>query len=396
MSLGAPRTFLVGLASAAVAAGLLMPGAAQARSSKVPIPPGATALTVTGQGHGHGHGMSQYGAKAAAERGVSRDAILSFYYPGTQKGSAGGTIRVLVSTRRVLTVKNQKALRVKVVGGRTHRLAKVKPARARSATLWRAVPAGSRTKVQWKKAGGWRTWKTVRGEVEFSAGQKPVRLKAGRDSGSYRGVLRSARPRAGSTDRDIVNRVPLEAYVRGVVALEMPASWARNAVQAQAVTARSYAAYERATTNRGHFDVYDTVRSQVYGGAGAEHPLSDAAVRATRGQVRTYRGAVAFTQFSASNGGWMLANSAVPYLRSGKDSYDPVRAWTVTIPMSAVAARFGSTYPLARVSVNTYPAAGGWVDTVTLTGTNGRTNTVSGETFRAWAGLKSANFRITS
>lgn len=395
MSLGAPRRYLAGLASAAVAATLLVPIAAHARSSTVPVPAGASSLTVSGQGHGHGHGMSQYGAKVAAERGLGREAILKFYYPGTRQGSAGGTIRVLLSTRKVLTVRNQRALRLTVVGGRTHKLAHVKPAKARRATSWRAVPVGTRTKVQWKRAGGWRTWKTVRNDVEFSAGRQPVRLKAGRDSGSFRGALRSARPHASSTDRDLVNRVPLEQYVRGVVALEMPASWAPHAVQAQAVAARSYAAHERATTHRGHFDVYDTVQSQVYGGVGAETTPSDAAVRATRGQIRTYRGAPAFTQFSASNGGWMLANSSVDYLRSGRDPYDPVRPWTVSIPMSAVAARFGSTYPLAEVTVNSHPAAGGWVDTVTLTGTNGRSNTLSGEAFRAWAGLKSAHFRIT-
>ena len=96
----------------------------------------------------------------------------------------------------------------------------------------------------------------------------------------------------------------------------------------------------------------------------------------------------------AMTSGYMLAGSA-PYLVSGRDAYDPGNPWTKVIPMSAFQARFASTYPLASITVTTHPGAGGWVDTVTLTGTNGKSNEISGESFRAWAGLRSASFRFT-
>ena len=90
----------------------------------------------------------------------------------------------------------------------------------------------------------------------------------------------------------------------------------------------------------------------------------------------------------------MLTNGQ-PYLVSGRDGYDPVNTWSKTIPMSAFQARFKTTYPLKSITVRTYPGAGGWVETVTLTGTNGKTNSIGGVAFRAWAGLKSGSFRFT-
>ncbi len=382
---------LVALPLGIVAALLALPSAAVADTSVV-VPADVTSVTVRGSGFGHGHGMSQYGAKVAAERGLDHRRILAFYYPGTSVGQASGKIRVLLSHSKKLVVKARPGLTVRVVGGKRWKVSKAKPKAARTAKKWRAVPvSASHTRISYRTAKKWRTFKKVRGEVQFSA-SGPMKLKAGADSGTFRGVLRSARPAPGSRDRDIVNVVPLEAYLRGVVPAEMPALWAPQAVNAQAVAARSYAVYERTSTNRGYFDVYDTTMSQVYAGTAVEHPASDRAIKATRGEIRTYQGRPAITQFSSSNGGWMLANSSVPYLVSKKDPYDPATPWQVSIPAETWAARFGSTWPLASITVRTYPAAGSWVDTVTLTGTDGRTNTISGTAFRSWAGLRSSAF----
>ncbi|MCM3691771.1 SpoIID/LytB domain-containing protein [Neobacillus niacini] len=42
-----------------------------------------TTVTINGKGYGHGVGMSQYGAKAMADKQKSYTEILNFYYPGT-------------------------------------------------------------------------------------------------------------------------------------------------------------------------------------------------------------------------------------------------------------------------------------------------------------------------
>ena len=65
-----------------------------------------------------------------------------------------------------------------------------------------------------------------------------------------------------------VKRVPLERYVRGVVAAEMPSSYPAAALEAQAVASRTYALTSDAGGSR--FDVYSDTRSQVYRGVAAE------------------------------------------------------------------------------------------------------------------------------
>ena len=81
----------------------------------------------------------------------------------------------------------------------------------------------------------------------------------------------------------IVNVTPLEGYLQGVVANEMPHSWPLEALKAQAVAGRSYAL---ATIVKGKsFDLYSDVRSQVYEGVAGEQPRTTEAVRATAGQV---------------------------------------------------------------------------------------------------------------
>ena len=78
---------------------------------------------------------------------------------------------------------------------------------------------------------------------------------------------------------ETVNAVGLDDYVRGVVAAEMPASWAPQALEAQAVAARTYAI--TTTVGAADYDLYDDTRSQMYGGVGAETPATDGAVAAT-------------------------------------------------------------------------------------------------------------------
>ena len=85
-----------------------------------------------------------------------------------------------------------------------------------------------------------------------------------------------------------INEVDLEDYVRGVIPAEMPSSWPTQALEAQAVAARTYATAVGAASPT--FDVYSDTRSQVYGGVSAQTPSGDAAEAATRGEVVDYAG----------------------------------------------------------------------------------------------------------
>jgi len=105
---------------------------------------------------------------------------------------------------------------------------------------------------------------------------------------SYRGVLRIL-PTSTPALRAI-NVLPMEAYLAGVLANELPKPWNAETYKAQAVAARTYALNERNQRTRYDFDVHDSTQSQVYGGAGTETAKSWSAVTATWGIVATCAG----------------------------------------------------------------------------------------------------------
>lgn len=129
----------------------------------------------------------------------------------------------------------------------------------------------------------------------------------------------------------VVNRLPVEDYLRGVVPLEIGPRTAqeRAAVEAQAVAARSYAYTHRSAPAGRPYDMLPTVMDQVYGGADAETPLTDAAVRGTAGLVLTYEGRVVNAPYHSTCGPSTAAVSEV-WTRSGDEPY--LRAVSDRIP----------------------------------------------------------------
>lgn len=380
------------------AALVLTPGASYAgpeRSER-----GPATLALEGHGWGHGHGMSQYGAQGAALAGLSHRRILDFYYPGTKRGTARGPVRVLLSadTSPDVVVRARSGLVVRSLrGGKPVRLTARKP----QARRWKLTAASpTRTAISWKgAAGGWRKLRVVRGDAQFQA-PGPITLVTPDGRVSYRGALRSATARPGTRARDTVNVVSLEAYLRGVVPSEVIASsWDRDALRAQAVAARTYAAFERRRPLAGHYQICDTAQCQVYTGTTHEYPTTDAAVRATRGDVLLHRGRPAFTQFSSSNGGW-AADGGFPYLPAQADPYDatpsnPNHTWRASVATTAIEAAWPAIGDFTGITVLSRDGNGDWGGRVTqlrVAGTAGST-TVSGDTFRSYLGLRSDWFR---
>ena len=339
------RLLLAALASAAGAARPARHGGRPRRTPRQKVEtwatPGSTAITITGHGYGHGRGLSQYGALGAAEQGLTWQQIDEFYYPGTTWGRIGGKVRVLITadTGRDVQVVAQRGLKVTSLG----RSARGGCRRSRRRSGAWSAPAA--TRVQWTKGGAWRTWKKVPGEAEFSSvtsGLLTLVTPSGRRD--YRGTLQSVAARQ-SPKRETVNRVSMEAYLRGVLPREVPALWEPDAVSAQSVAARTYAAFERSHPSAAHYDLCDTSQCQVYGGADDEHPAADAAIRPTAKQGLFYDGRPAFTQFSASNGGFSAAGS-MPYLVAQPDPYDGVaNPRTPPGPRRSTTPRWSSTGP---------------------------------------------------
>ncbi|CAN5357957.1 hypothetical protein BH09ACT12_BH09ACT12_24670 [soil metagenome] len=354
-------------------------------------------VSLTGNGYGHGHGLSQYGAKTAADRGLSYRQILSFYYPKLKQGSQGGKVSVLITadTSTDVQVRDRSGLTVTSLGNdRTYALKK------KAARWWRITPvtSGKRSAIAFRGKGfkGWRTVRTVPGEAQFSAGRKPITLRTPTGNRAYRGVLRSASPTTATKKRDTVNIVSLEDYLRGVVPREVPALWPQQAVRAQAVAARTYAAFERLTPLASHYEICDTSLCQVYGGYTDEHPASDQAIKATRKQILTTKGEPAFTQFSASNGGYTAAG-AVDYLPAKKDPYDKAyRGWTASITDDAVHTALPQVGSLKSIKVlerDGNGAFGGRVVRIKVVGSDA-SSVLSGDTFRSIFGLRSTMFGV--
>ncbi len=407
--LGLLRPALTAMLAATVLASItVVSTGSSASADRTYYVPVTQTWTIHGHGYGHGRGMSQYGAQGAALQGLAYRKILSFYYPGTTLSGVRGRVRVLLTAdwSSDVQVRPDRGLRVRDLRDRASwRL----PVRS-GINRWRMIPVpdGS-TAVQFHNGSGWHRWKipdgrvTLRGDGEFYArGPLTLLVPGGGDvvGKRYRGALRSVRPYPGSVARDTVNVLPIDAYVKGVVANEMPASWKTPALRSQAVAARTYATWQRAQNPTRYYQLCDTTACQVYGGLGAETRSTNHAVRATAKRILRYLGDPAFTQFSASSGGWTAAGTA-PYLRAKRDPYDnfpgnSVHDWSVRVKPTSLEDAYPEIGRLIDVRVTSRDGHGMWngrVEQVVLHGTSG-TAYMTGEDFRWHFGLRSTWFNI--
>lgn len=191
-------------------------------------------------------------------------------------------------------------------------------ARIAPGEIWRVQRSGTGLSVV-SPAGGGST-PAARLAIVPDDSEAPV-LVNGRP---YRGAILALRDRTGLT---LVNRVPMERYLAGVVSAEMgrrsPSD--QEALRAQAVVSRTYALRNRGRWAPDGFDVYAGVADQVYGGLGAETPEGLEAVASTRGQILTYAGAPIDAFFYSTCGGRtaegpeVFPSAARPYLHSVPD-----------------------------------------------------------------------------
>jgi stage II sporulation protein D len=141
------------------------------------------------------------------------------------------------------------------------------------------------------------------------------------DSRAYRGALEVF----GNTRRTltVVNELPLEDYLRGVVPNELnPTAFGQlEALKAQAVAARTYIQRNRGQYSKEGYDICATDACQVYFGARTEDPLATQAIVDTRGVVATYEAQPINALYSSTCGGRTedaehIFNERVPYLVS--------------------------------------------------------------------------------
>ena len=292
----------------------------------VAVPAGAAErLTVRGAGWGHGVGMSQYGAYGFAKRGSDYREIVGHYYTGTEIGKTSNrVVRVLIASGASASFTGA----TKAAGRRTDPAKVYRAVRAAGGRVSLVSPSGRRMRTVAAPL-------VARGKI-LTTGRERFRRALEFHPGVLGGI-------------DTVNAVRLEAYLRGVVPRESPASWPAEALKAQALAARTYAI---TTSRSGNFDHYRDTRSQVYDGVAAEDPRTDAAIRATRGEVVTYDGDPVVTYFFSTSGGRtedvenaFIGADPKPWLKSVDDPYDdesPYHRWTLRMSRSEADAKLGS------------------------------------------------------
>src|SRR6266571_524262 len=350
--------------------------AAPARVQKTAATTGTATFVVTGHGWGHGVGLSQYGAYGYAQKGVGYAKIVLHYFPGTELGAAPvSKVRVLLTSGvATLPLGSAADFRVRDATGAVHGVT------AGSYTLTPALKL---------KVDGEATARALPWPLLFQPGSSPLQLKH-----LYRGSIQvdvvDGKLRA-------INMVGLEQYLYGVVPSEMPLMWHPEALEAQAVVARSYAL---ATRRTGAFDLYSDTRSQVYLGIEHEKPSTNAAVNATAGQVVLYQGAVAKTYFFSTSGGRTASaedvwGEPVPYLVSVPDPYDSISPHHDWGPLVFTGTKLAKVLKMKGRVVDLQPElnSSGRIKVLNVVGTES-TLVVPGADLRRLLGLRSTWFSV--
>jgi len=168
----------------------------------------------------------------------------------------------------------------------------------------RLVEASGRSRaLEFSEAGVRVAGKSRKGTVRAGADDQITRV------GEWR-VRGGVEVRAGESGLDVVNDLPLDAYLAGTLGNEMYPSWPREALRAQAVASRSYALY-RSARAQGEFALTSGTRSQVYRGVGSESAAVWEAVRSTRGEVLTAGGEPILAAFHSDSGGRTASSEEV-------------------------------------------------------------------------------------
>ncbi|MBA9085740.1 stage II sporulation protein D [Fontibacillus solani] len=221
-----------------------------------------------------------------------------------------------------------------------------------------------------------------------------------------------------------VETLPLEQYVTGVLAAEMPADFDLDALKAQAIAARTYIISRLQSKNtsgvpNGKADVVDSVDHQAYlsqaelkkwaqQGKEAQLEKLQKAVDDTKGIYMTYKGKPITAAFFSASGGYTensedYWNLKVPYLRSVSSPWDakmnPKNQVTVTLSLEEVFEKLGQQIP-AEPAINNKEAPHKMFQMISTT-PGGRVNEIrigdkvyTGREVREKLGLRSSQFTI--
>lgn len=214
---------------------------------------------------------------------------------------------------------------------------------------------------------------------------------------NYRGVIEVWR---GKNGLYLINEIPLEDYVEGVVKAETADDWAEEALKAQAVIVRTYVLKQMMNRRDNRYHVTSTVLHQVYKGLNSDAAVTEA-VRATKGQVLTYDGKPIIAFYHSTSGGRTevpesVFGQSLPYLKSveADGRLSPMSVWARRIPVGDIEEATGLKN-LQDIQIASYTSTGR-VEKIKLIA-NPEEATMNAADLRkklGWRRLPSTNFTI--
>jgi len=221
---------------------------------------------------------------------------------------------------------------------------------------------------------------------------------------SYRGIIEVMPADKGVL---VVDELPLEDYLVGLINCEISSQWPIEAVKAQAIIARSYAVYQKAARKNALYHLESSVMDQVYEGCDMEDSRAIRGVKETAGEVLVYNGAVIQAFYHSNCGGHTEASEnvwgfALPYLSGVDCKYcltSPSVKWEQSISLKKLESQLrNSGYPVSGLK-DIKPGSrnkSGRLQDLTLVSAKGR-SVISAVNFRKTIGysvIKSTNFDV--
>ena len=185
------------------------------------------------------------------------------------------------------------------------------------------------------------------------APKAPLNLN-GRD---YRGKLHLY-PGAGPEVLSVVNELPLEEYLVGLINVEISSQWRMEALKAQVVAARTYALFQKIKRAGDLYHLESSTNDQMYGGIQPEDSRSRMAVHQTEREIIVFQGKPIFAVYSACCGGKtesadLLWTGYLPYLQSRECNFcrdSPHFFWNWTVTAESLGRSLASAgFPEAQV-----------------------------------------------
>ncbi len=397
--------------------GWMLPGTARAAGNQT--------FVFEGNGYGHGAGMSQWGAWQKARDGETWAQIVAFYYPNTTVvDNANIEIKVKISPSVTSWAQEYSEVQLTgtdlssaaapmtliahdAAGDHTQEIAAgffCVIVRREDGNVYVTTPAGEEGPFDW-----------VKGVPTLDGGGNEGRIKirlrtvSGLQAAKeYWGSMQVAKAAAAGY-LNVYNYVLLEKYTRSIAEVDpawakasVPASYAPEAVKAQAVAARTWGVYKQT----GYGWLNDNTKDVAYAGYTweANNPGVAQAAADTAGKVLFYNGKAISSSFSAHSGGYTSANpwgySTPAYWRVGPDPaslkappWRPAYSWKCSVSVAALStavnnylsgqggSNLGSIYRVRIASRDVPSDPASHARTVELVGTLG-TTTMQAETFR--------------